>query len=255
MDIFTTKNHATTCLFYTQYITLKLVETNVLKVEKMDFRQSGTAPVNRAEPAAPAPQSAHNTQHTGKKEGGSPKAPKWLNVLNVVILFGVTVLLVLMAISFARSDGSSSEHKFVDSSKYQAVFLNNGQVYFGNISSMDDGFVNLKNIYYLTQATTTGTNGQSQATGDYTLVKLGCQQIHYPSDQMLINRDQVTFWENLNKDGKVAKSIEEFVKQNPKGPNCSEVSNQTQATSNSTTQGSTTPSNTSTQSTTNTTTR
>lgn len=120
---------------------------------------------------------------------------------------------------------------------------------------MDDGFVNLKNIYYLTQATTTGTNGQSQATGDYTLVKLGCQQIHYPSDQMLINRDQVTFWENLNKDGKVAKSIEEFVKQNPKGPNCSEVSNQTQATSNSTTQGSTTPSNTSTQSTTNTTTR
>ncbi|MBL8121942.1 hypothetical protein JNM87_04315 [Candidatus Saccharibacteria bacterium] len=209
----------------------------------MDFRQSNSAPVNRPEqPVA----GAQPVQHVSKKAVATSKSPSWLNILNLVILFGVTVLLVLIAVSFARSNSSSDEEQYVDSTKYQAVFLNNGQVYFGNIKSVDDKTVDLQNIFYLTQSTTT-SNGQTQATGDYTLIKLGCQQIHYPADQMLINRDQVTFWENLSKDGKVTKSIEEFKKQNPNGPNCSEVSNQTQATNNSTTQGSTTPSNTTTQ--------
>ena len=63
---------------------------------------------------------------------------------------------------------------------------------------------------------------------------------------MLINRDQVTFWENLDKDGKVAKSIEEFKKANPKGPDCTTTSTETQSTNNTNTQGSTTPTNTTT---------
>jgi hypothetical protein len=151
-----------------------------------------------------------------------------------------------MALSFARSNNGASEDKYVDKSKYQAVFLNNGQVYFGNITSLTSNYVRLGNIYYLTQGTTAAANGQQQATSDYTLVKLGCQQIHHPTDQMVINRDQITFWENLSKDGKVAQSIEQFKKQNPNGPNCSQVSSQTQATNNSGAQGSTTPSNTTT---------
>ena len=81
-------------------------------------------------------------------------------------------------------------------------------------------------------STKTAANGQQQASSDYTLIKLGCQQIHYPTDQMLISRDQVTFWENLNKDGKVAMSIEDFMKKYPNGPDCSQVSNETQSTTN-----------------------
>ncbi|MBP9761884.1 hypothetical protein KBD11_02330, partial [Candidatus Saccharibacteria bacterium] len=56
----------------------------------------------------------------------------------------------------------------------------------------------------------------------------------------------VTFWENLNKDGKVAKSIEDFKKKYPNGPDCSQVSNETQSTTNTNTQGSNTPTNTTT---------
>jgi hypothetical protein len=151
--------------------------------------------------------------------------------------------LTLIAFSFSRADTKTGEDKYVDTAKYQAVFLNNGQVYFGRIASLNTKYVDLVGVYYLTQNTTTA-GGQQQASGDYTLVKLGCQQIHNPDDRMLINRDQVTFWENLNKDGKVAKSIEEFKKQNPKGPNCSETSTQTQSSNNTNTQGSTAPSNT-----------
>lgn len=203
----------------------------------MDFRQAISAPVSRPEPApagAPAPQ-----QHP-KKEGKS-NSPKWINWLTVVILFGIAILLALIALSFARTD-ANSEAKLVDSSKYQAVFLNNGQVYFGNITKINGDYVKLNNIFYLTQTSATGAN-ESTANSDYTLIKLGCQQIHYPFDQMVVNRSQVTFWENLNKDGKVAQSIAEFKKQNPKGPDCSQVSNQTQSSSNTSTQNATSPSN------------
>ena len=152
-----------------------------------------------------------------------------MQLLNLIILVGIAVLLASIALAFTRSD--RGEAKYVDNGKYQAVFLNNGQVYFGNIDSLNDKYVRMSNIYYLTQSGDTSSS-------NYSLVKLGCQQIHDPTDQMVINRDQVTFWENLQDNGKVVTSINQFKKQNPNGPDCSQVSNQTQASSSST-QGST----------------
>jgi hypothetical protein len=193
----------------------------------MDFRQFGSTSASKQEtapvtPPAPAP-------HPVSKRVSADNAPKWLNVLSVAVLFGVAVLLLLLSVLFARGNNTGDEFKYVNTKQYQAVFLNNGQVYFGNVNAMNSKYVSLTAVYYLTQNATTSATGQQQATGDYTLVKLGCQQIHSPTDRMLINRDQVTFWENLNSDGKVAKSIEEFKKQNPKGPDCTEQTSQTPA--------------------------
>jgi hypothetical protein len=96
----------------------------------------------------------------------------------------------------------------------------------------------MTNIYYLTQ---NSSSSSSSSSNNYSLVKLGCQQIHDPLDAMVINRSQVTFWENLNANGKVVSSIKQFQQQNPNGPNCSQVSTQTQASSgSSSTQGATT---------------
>lgn len=205
----------------------------------MDFRQAISAPVTRPEPApagAPAPQQQHP-----KKENKNG-LPKWINWLTVVVLFSIAILLALIALSFASARNNvNSEAALVDTSKYQAVFLTNGQVYFGNITKINGDYLKLNNIFYLTQASTTDSSSDS-TSGNYTLVKLGCQQIHYPYDQMIINRSQISFWENLNKDGKVAQSIAEFKKQNPNGPDCSQVSNETQSGTN-TTQNTTSPSN------------
>ncbi len=194
----------------------------------MDFRQFGSAPVNKTEQPAVSESAPHIA--SAKRTAASQSAtPKWLNIMSVSVLFGVAVLLLLLAVLFAKGNNTSEEFKYVQSDKYQAVFLNNGQVYFGNIQEVNAKYVDLTDVYYLTQNATTNSSGQQQATGDYTLVKLGCQQIHSPLDRMLINRDQVTFWENLKTDGKVAKSIAEFIKQNPKGPNCDEQTSQTPA--------------------------
>ncbi|QQS18876.1 hypothetical protein IPL68_02340 [Candidatus Saccharibacteria bacterium] len=190
----------------------------------MDFRQLNSNPANKQEPVPVA-----QPQHPVAKRGVGTAVPKWLNLMSVAVLFGVAVLLLLLSVLFARGNTNDNEFKYVSSTQYQAVFLNNGQVYFGNVKALNGKYIDLVNVHYLTQNATTNASGQQQASGDYTLVKLGCQQIHSPTDRMLINRDQVTFWENIKGDGKVAKSIEEFKKQNPKGPNCDEQTSQTPA--------------------------
>lgn len=196
---------------------------------------------NRTNPQ-PAPSHAASATAAGspaatgrhKRDGSS----KWLRIGGVALLFSLTILVV--AVIGILYFGGTTQDKYVNTSKYQAVFLTNGQVYFGNIKQLSNDFIRLDNIYYLTQGTTTDTSGTTTASGNYTLVKLGCQQIHDPYDEMIINNSQVSFWENLQSGGKVVQSIQQFQKQNPNGPNCSQVSTQTQASSTSGAQGGTT---------------
>ena len=209
----------------------------------MDFRQTFQNGSNKSEPtAAPvAPSTSEPHSKKPSKHEGKP-ALNLQNVFNAALLIGISLILFLLALFFLTKSNRSSEEQFVDTKKYQAVFLNNGQVYFGRIGGISTQYVDLRSVYYLTQATTNGANGSAGTNGDYTLVKLGCQQIHNPLDQMVISRSQVSFWENLSDDGKVVKSIKEFQKQNPNGPDCTQVSNQTQSATNPTaTQQTTTP--------------
>jgi len=200
----------------------------------MDFRQ--TIQPNNSRPGPVSTASGASDKKEEKGPRGREYGPRWMRVLTVVLLVGVVVLLVGVIFAFSRG-GSDNESKFINTSDYQAVFLNNGQVYFGNIQQLNDNYLRMTNIYYLTQNSTSST---STSSSDYSLVKLGCQQIHDPLDEMVVNRSQVTFWENLNPSGKVVSSIKQFQQQNPNGPNCSQVSTQTQAsTGSAATQGST----------------
>jgi hypothetical protein len=49
---------------------------------------------------------------------------------------------------------------------------------------------------------------------------------------MVINRDQVTFWENLKDTSTVVKTIKEWVKQNPNGQQCSSTTSSSNQSSN-----------------------
>lgn len=183
----------------------------------------------------------HAAGHAVNVEGGgthhgSGKANKginkWLRWASVVLLFSVTILVAALLLSLVFG-GPKAESKYVDSSKLQAVFLNGGQVYFGDITSLNEKYMHLNNIYYLrVNQTVQPKNASQTANNDISLVKLGCE-LHGPDDAMVINRDQIIFWENLKTDGQVAKAVAAFVKQNPDGQKCS-TTNTTPSNSNST---------------------
>lgn len=159
------------------------------------------------------------------------------------IFTSLVALVLLLAIGWLMFSNSSTkgESDQVDSSKYQAVFLNGGATsgsvayttYFGHITKLNNSYFILKDVYYLT---TSSTSDQSQANPQ--LTKLGCQQLHSPYDQMVINRNQVAFWENLQDSGKVVQAIKTFQQQNPNGPNCS-ANNSSSTNSTTSTQNST----------------
>lgn len=88
---------------------------------------------------------------------------------------------------------------------YQAIFLTNGQVYFGKIVEADKDFVELKYIYYLQ----TGPEDSPNKLEASSLVKLG-NELHGPDDAMYINRQQILFWENLKEDGQVLRAIRSY---------------------------------------------
>jgi hypothetical protein len=103
---------------------------------------------------------------------------------------------------------------------YQAVFLNNGQVYFGKIKKMSRGSMVLADVYYL-QVTQPlqqqpPNEEQSQEEPQINLVKMG-SEIHGPADRMVIPKTSVAFWEDIRNDGTVAQAIDEYKRQRPNG--------------------------------------
>lgn len=154
----------------------------------------------------------------------------WLRVVWVVLLFSATVLIV--ALAALMYFGGPDESKYINKDKQQAVFLTNGQVYFGKIKNVNKQFLDLQEIYYLNvnQQVQPNQDANKQAQSSISLVKLGCE-LHGPVDRMIVNRDQVTFWENLKDDGQVTKAIAEWVKQNPNGQKCQTATSNTNTNS------------------------
>jgi hypothetical protein len=100
---------------------------------------------------------------------------------------------------------------------YQAVFLVNNQVYFGKLTNENSQFVTLTDIYYLqvNQQIQPAQKGQTAANNpQVNLIKLG-GELHGPTDEMRINRDQVLLIEDLRSDSNVVKAIENYKASQP----------------------------------------
>lgn len=98
-------------------------------------------------------------------------------------------------------------------SSYQAVFLTNGQVYFGKVQNANRNYVKVTDIYYLIQQQPLQTQQPSEkgvspapSAPQFTLIKLG-GELHGPEDEMVIARQQIMFIEGLREDGQVVQAI------------------------------------------------
>jgi len=126
----------------------------------------------------------------------------------------VVVLLVVFGAWFAWSKMGGDTG--VKSGQYQAVFLTNGQVYFGKVSNINGDYVKLSDIYYLQVQQSVQPDDKSKNSdkdqSQVSLAKLG-SELHGPEDSMNISRQQVLFWENLKNDGKVVQAINSYKEQ------------------------------------------
>jgi|SRR5579884_1579424 len=196
---------------------------------------------NRSAQPQEVPSAAPNVASPVNRRSHS-KNDKWARFGVAGAVLAVVILLIGAILVVSSSNNVPSENKYVDTAKLQAVFLNTGQVYFGNIKSLNNQYVVLTNIYYLQTSSNGSSSSSSNSNNNVSLVKLGCE-LHQPYDQMVINRSQVTFWENLQDTGQVAKAVKAFQQQNPNGQKCSDQSSAASTSSGSTTQnaGSSTP--------------
>lgn len=174
----------------------------------MDFANRGTRPVGAdGAPSAPTTGGSHKNSKLGFS--------KLNRIMMVVLLFAGTLLAIalIILVVFGRTP---SEAGYVTKGKYQAVFLNGGQVYFGKIGEFNEKYLTLSDIFYL-RVNQQVQPGQTTASNDVSLAKLG-SELHGPEDRMVINRSEVQFWENLKDDGQVVKAITTY-KANPNAAN------------------------------------
>jgi hypothetical protein len=169
-------------------------------------------------PNANGAPAAHHAAPGTRKKSVNPFS--FHNISSLILLFSLT-LLTLAVIGLIMMYKQADESRFVAKDRMQAVFLNGGQVYFGKIRALNNKYVGVTDIYYLrvNQQVQPKSGASADQQQDISLVKLGCE-LHGPQDQMLINRDQVVFWENLKTDGQVAKAVEQYKKANPGTQKC-----------------------------------
>ena len=122
----------------------------------------------------------------------------------IIIATGIVVLVVIVGLvgclfmtKFLKYD-SYDKQDFIDPIAYQAVFLTNDQIYFGHLKNTIPDYLILYDVYYV----------KVDESGAGQLVKLGAIEPHGPNDKMIINRDQILFWENLRADSQVTKTIQ-----------------------------------------------
>jgi hypothetical protein len=120
----------------------------------------------------------------------------------LVILIGALIILIVVALLFYKT---TSENNYVNTSDYQSVDINvngstGGQIYFGKIVRMNSTYLIMDSVFYLQPGST---------SNQYTLNSLACT-LYDPQDQIVINRSQVAFWENLSSKSQVVTDIQKW---------------------------------------------
>lgn len=146
-------------------------------------------PVRRSRPAG-SPARATNS---------SAAAPTNIHAFAPWALVAAVIILALAVLGVISVPGQKSE-------AWQAVFLTNGQAYFGHVVRVTPSWLTLRDVYYIQAAPSPQSAVGQPASPDITLVKLG-KEIYGPADEMRINREHVLFMEALREDSDVVKTI------------------------------------------------
>lgn len=132
---------------------------------------------------------------------------------NTILLAGILVLIIILMAGlgfwfFTKS--RTMQNSLSDS--YQAVFLDNGQVYFGKLENeRGSAFLALTDVYYLKVTKSLQPNGEGEQVEmpDINLIKLGTE-LHGPTDRLQILQEHILFIEDLKPDSKIVDAIKQY---------------------------------------------
>ncbi len=118
------------------------------------------------------------------------------------------LLVIVLAVLCVALNNRSDLPKGL-SSKWQAVFLTDGQVYFGKLDDYNNKYVKLTDVYYLkfSNGLQQEKDGVTSISGrNLNLIKLG-GEAHGPEGEMYISKSQIMFFENLKESSTVVQAI------------------------------------------------
>lgn len=152
----------------------------------------------------------------GLRKQAASKQKSIKKVITIAVVSVVLVAALAVSTVFLLTSAGSSKNAAIGKDDYQAVFLTNGQVYFGKLQNATGEYLELTNIYYLQvdsavqQAGNTDKKANAPSSdNNVQLIKLG-NELHGPRDEMQLNNTQVLFWENLKPDSKVSQAIKNY---------------------------------------------
>ncbi|USN95565.1 MAG: hypothetical protein H6793_00125 [Candidatus Nomurabacteria bacterium] len=143
-----------------------------------------------------------------RKQTKANKKYRWIVVALLVLLLIIGCIVASYLMLFKKK--TDTHLVGVNSDQYQALFLTNGQVYFGKLSQLDKETIKINNIFYLQVQQPVQPKDDKQQN-ETQLIKLG-EELHGPNDEMFVNRSQVLFWENIKDNGKVGEAIKSYNK-------------------------------------------
>lgn len=162
-------------------------------------------------PDEPQPVKEEAPKTTPRSSGShhSPEKKSKKGALWTII--ALVVLLALGALGWFIWSSSKSATTGIDSSKYQAVFLSNGQIYFGKLTPFNDESFKISTVYYPQAQASDEETEETDVTSAQSNIQLFriTDGVHGPEDTMIIMKSQVLYYENLQENSKVTQLIEQ----------------------------------------------
>lgn len=173
---------------------------------------AGTA--RSVEPVVTKPPVERKTTSSGVKPSVKRRKPR--RVLKTILV----CLLLIGILAGAWFGYQKIAYVGIDTSRYQAVYLDNDDVYFGKVQKLLNGDILLNDVFRVqaapvetaktpTSSTDTASTGSTQQSSEIRLIKPG-KELHAPDDTMLINTGKVRFIENIGNKSSVAKAINDY---------------------------------------------
>jgi hypothetical protein len=144
------------------------------------------------------------------KKVNFPKKPQYSKTLLIITYIVLVLIIIVAGAKLYLLNWKFSN--LIDNQTYQVVFLDNGESYFGKLEYLGYKTYRLTDVYYLKyfpKTQQTETEEASQDNYELKLIRLGEQEFYKPVNTIIINKDNIIYWENLQTDSEVMNIIKQ----------------------------------------------